>query len=76
MDPKSLRIVGVAEIKDLIGVSRQRVYQMAKKPDFPRPYATMAQGQVWQTGEIEAWIAEHRDPAKRRPATVLPGKDG
>jgi prophage regulatory protein len=60
MDPRSLRIVGAAEIKDLVGVSRQRVYQLARRPDFPPPYAKLAQGQVWRTEDVEAWIAEHR----------------
>jgi predicted DNA-binding transcriptional regulator AlpA len=75
MDPRSLRIVGAAEIKDLVGVSRQRVYQLAKRPDFPKPYAVLAQGQVWQVEDVEAWIAEHRDARRRRPR-VGPGKDG
>jgi predicted DNA-binding transcriptional regulator AlpA len=76
IDPGSLRIMGVAEIKDLIGVSRQRVYQMAKRPDFPEAYAEMAQGKVWRADEIEAWAAEHRDPSRRKPGPGLPGKAG
>jgi len=56
-----LHLVGAREIRDLLGVSRQRVYQLAGRDDFPRPVATLASGKVWRIEDIEGWIAEHRD---------------
>lgn len=66
MEDEPLRLVGAHEIRDLIGVSRQRVYQLAGRSDFPRPVATLAQGKIWLVNEIEAWIGANRAPA---PAT-------
>jgi predicted DNA-binding transcriptional regulator AlpA len=56
-----LHLVGAREIRDLLGVSRQRVYQLAGRDDFPRPVAALASGKVWRIEDIQAWIAEHRD---------------
>ena len=61
MDEMPLRLVGAREIRDLLGVSRQRVYQLAGRDDFPRPVATLASGKVWRIEEVEAWIARHRE---------------
>jgi predicted DNA-binding transcriptional regulator AlpA len=56
----SLRLVGAHEIRLLLGVSRQRVYQLATRSDFPRPIAELAQGKIWALTDIEAWIGSHR----------------
>ena len=61
MDRDSIRLVGAHEIRDLLGVSRQRVYQLVAKPDFPPPVATLAQGKVWALPDVEAWIAARPD---------------
>ncbi|WP_328478443.1 DNA-binding protein [Actinoplanes sp. NBC_00393] len=49
--------MGAHEIRVRIGrISRQRVYQLARRPDFPAPVADLAQGKVWLADEVEAWI--------------------
>ena len=55
-----LRLVGAHEIRHLLGVSRQRVYQLANRSDFPTPIAKLAQGKVWVLADIEAWIGGYR----------------
>ncbi|MET0416711.1 MAG: AlpA family phage regulatory protein [Actinoplanes sp.] len=60
MECEQLRLVGAHEIRALLGVSRQRVYQLAKRPDFPKPFAELAQGKIWNLTDIEKWIADHR----------------
>ncbi|WP_433375328.1 helix-turn-helix transcriptional regulator [Actinoplanes sp. CA-142083] len=59
---KALRLAGAHEVRDLLGVSRQRVYQLAARADFPDPVAILAQGKVWSIDEIEQWLADHRRP--------------
>ena len=44
------------------GVSKQRVYQITTRRDFPAPVAELAQGKVWRAADVERWIAEHRPP--------------
>ena len=56
--------MGTAEIcSRLGGISRQRVYQLTRRPDWPTPYDELAQGRVWRKDDVEAWIAQYRlDP--------------
>ncbi len=54
-------LMGAAEIGKRLGVSRQRVSQLAAAdPTFPKPVAELAAGRVWETADIERWIAEYR----------------
>ncbi|HSH58537.1 MAG TPA: hypothetical protein VK988_02635 [Acidimicrobiales bacterium] len=49
-------LVGVAEIARLLGVSRQRVDEIAKKdPGFPQPEAVITAGRIWKREDVEAW---------------------
>jgi predicted DNA-binding transcriptional regulator AlpA len=53
-------VVGVREIAAVLGVSRQRVYQLIESyDDFPAPVATLALGRVWSRAAVEAWHAKH-----------------
>ena len=58
-------VIGAFEIRELLGVSRQRVYQFTKRADFPRPIARLTQGKVWLHDEVAAWISIRR--ARERP---------
>ena len=61
-------LVGAHEIRGMLGVSRQRVQQLATRSDFPRPVAELAQGKVWVRADIEAWISVYRaGPGRGRP---------
>jgi prophage regulatory protein len=54
-------VVGAHEIRGLLGgISRQRVYQITTRADFPRPLANLAQGKVWSATEVSAWTARRR----------------
>jgi predicted DNA-binding transcriptional regulator AlpA len=48
-------VPGIAKM--LGGVSRQRVHQLAQRPDFPKPIATLSVGKIWNRTDIERWIA-------------------
>ena len=45
------------------GLCRQRVYQIAHGPTFPRPVADLAMGEVWDGDDVDAWINRYRKPA-------------
>jgi prophage regulatory protein len=52
----SIELAGVAEIAELLGVSRQRVDQLVREhDDFPRPIAELAAGRIWIRQEIVDW---------------------
>ena len=59
---KPMRFMGAAELCERLGVSRQRTYKIAERPDFPKPVAKLGQGTVWLTEEVEAWMKVHRPP--------------
>jgi len=48
-------VVGAAELARQFGVGRQRVQQIAAKPGFPRPAATLTMGRLWYADECRAW---------------------
>lgn len=58
-----LYLVGNREIRLMLGdISRQRVYQLTARPDFPAPAASLCQGKVWRGEDVEAWISRRRRP--------------
>ena len=66
---KSLResnvpdIVGVAEVANILSVSRQRVSELARSGRFPHPVTTLAAGPIW----YRAAIARYVERWPRRP---------
>lgn len=48
-------LVGVAEIAELLKVTRQRVQQLTQRDDFPDPEAVLSAGKVWKRSDVEAW---------------------
>lgn len=42
-------LMGAREISVRLGLSRQRVQQLAERPDFPAPVASLRRGRVWRT---------------------------
>lgn len=51
-------LVGTAEIMAYLGVSRQRVQQLASSADFPAPVTTLAVGRLWRTSDVIAWAKQ------------------
>lgn len=74
-EPARPPLVGIAEIAEILGVSRQRASQLQTKPDFPAPTATLRSGPVWYAGDItrfaDSWARRGGRPAK--PSTVGSG---
>ncbi|GIF04636.1 helix-turn-helix transcriptional regulator [Actinoplanes siamensis] len=51
-----LRLVGAREIAVRLGLSRQRIQQLADRDDFPVPFQELTMGRVWWAHEVEEWI--------------------
>jgi len=55
----SLDLVGVAEVAAMLGLTTQRIDQLARRdPDFPAPVAELAAGRIWSRAEIVAWARQ------------------
>lgn len=51
------QLVGVAELAELAGVSKQAVNNWRMRyEDFPRPIQNLQSGPVWDREKIEAWV--------------------
>lgn len=70
-----LRLAGVAEAAEVLGVSRQQVHRLAQRPDFPEPVAHLQSGRVWLLDEVEEWQRQHAGRRPGRPETPMP-EDG
>ncbi|HXH80599.1 DNA-binding protein [Nocardioides sp.] len=51
-------LMGVSEIAELLGLTRQRVHQIRQLEGFPEPTATIAMGPVWLRVDVETWAHE------------------
>lgn len=47
--------MGLTEIAELLGVSRQRVHQLAQSDGFPEPTARLSAGLIWAREDVEEW---------------------
>lgn len=56
-------LVGVAEVAQILKVSKQRASELARSPGFPKPFALLASGPVWKKGAV----ARHIGLWERRP---------
>lgn len=57
-----LDVLGTAEIRALLGVSRQRVQQLTASPGFPAPAAHLGLGKIWHADDVRAWLVAHPRP--------------
>jgi len=56
--PNFPELVGVSEVADLLGVSRQRASALAKSSGFPLPVAVLAAGPVWTRPSLNRFVDE------------------
>lgn len=68
-EPTYPEVVGVSELADLAGVSKQRASALARGANFPVPFADLASGPVWIKPNVmrflETW---ERKPGRPRSA--------
>ncbi len=55
--------MGTAEVAALLGVSRQRVLQLAQTDGFPQPVAVLSMGKVWDGAAIRRWASGRERPS-------------
>jgi hypothetical protein len=45
----------MAEIVEMLGLTRKRVSVLTNGPDFPAPIATLAAGRIWSYEDVKTW---------------------
>ncbi|MGH2359236.1 MAG: hypothetical protein ACRDGM_01670 [bacterium] len=63
-----ITLVGIRELAELLGLTRQRASQIAAMRDFPAPLAKLAAGPVWNKANL-TWFLEDwaRQPRRSGP---------
>lgn len=70
-------LVGVAELADLFGVSRQAASNWRERhADFPTPAASLKSGPVWELPDIIAWAGDRDIRLKAGKAEALVSGEG
>lgn len=59
-------LVGVPDIAELLGVTRQQAGRLTRKPGFPHPALETRSGDLWTQAAVEAWN-ERTERAAGRP---------
>lgn len=58
----STDLLGIAEIADLAGVSKQAVSNWRMRyDDFPRPIKTLQSGPVWDSEKVKTWVKSFKN---------------
>jgi hypothetical protein len=60
-----IQLAGVAEAAELLGVSKQRVSQLALTAGFPKPIGRARCGPIWRRDDVEQ-EADRRRAGSRR----------
>lgn len=67
-EPAFPELVGLLEVAELFGISRQRVYVLRDRHEFPAPIAILGSGPVWRKGDLstfaEGWKRKAGRPRK------------
>lgn len=54
---RPVELLTATDVGRLLGVSRQRVSQLAATPGFPEPIGTLGRSRIWRRPDIERWAA-------------------
>jgi hypothetical protein len=65
------RLVGLAEIADLFGVSKRTASRYALRSDFPEPIARLRAGPIWLEEDLRRWAAPVRPVRRGRPPRAV-----
>jgi predicted DNA-binding transcriptional regulator AlpA len=69
---KQLRVVGLAEVADLLRVSKRTASRWTARDDFPKPVTQLAMGPIWLTADVERWVAGNPVRRGRPPGRASP----
>jgi predicted DNA-binding transcriptional regulator AlpA len=73
--PALPKLVGPQEMAGVLGISRQRLYEVMKMPGFPAPVVQLAVGPIWDAASVgqfvETWARRPGRPRKDAALTHL-----
>jgi prophage regulatory protein len=51
------KLIRIAAVKSMTGISKSHIYLLASEGDFPKPIKLGERSVAWVQEEVEAWIA-------------------
>ena len=48
-------VVAMAELIEMLSLSRKRIATLTNEADFPAPIATLTAGRIWSYDDVKAW---------------------
>lgn len=64
-----MKLIGLAELAELYGVSKNTASTWSRQRDWPAPVATLKMGPIWNQEEVEA----HKTPASKQRFAIRCG---
>lgn len=58
-----MRLLTHMEIAAMLGVSRSTLYEIRKRPDFPKPLRIA--GNKWRDSSIERWVKQREQESSK-----------
>lgn len=74
MEPNVPDLIGVAELAKILEVSKQRVSDLARGHEFPRPIARLASGPVWKKSALARFIDFWTRRPGRPKRAIIPSR--
>ena len=62
----TIRLISIEEVMDKVPVSRQKIYAMIGKGQFPVQRQISANRVAWLESEVDKWIEERSLSAEKR----------
>jgi predicted DNA-binding transcriptional regulator AlpA len=62
---RKLNLAGLAEVAEVLQVTRRHAVRLTSEPDFPEPIARLRATPVWRRGDVERW-QKRRKPNGRK----------
>jgi hypothetical protein len=68
IDPSNL--CGTAEAAAVLGVLKQRIHTLRKRPDFPQPIVTLAATPIWDKESLVAFKSTWKKTTTQEPVII------
>ncbi len=63
----SPELAGLAEIAQMLQVTKRTAWNYTQRDDFPAPVERLASGPVWRRADVDAWAKAHLPLPPGRP---------
>jgi predicted DNA-binding transcriptional regulator AlpA len=63
---RKVNLAGLAEVAEMLQVTRRHAIRLTSESDFPEPVARLRATPVWRRADIERWAKSRKPNGRRR----------